>query len=109
MEGLVNLTPHELTFLGRNREVIGKLRSSGVARCIIDRRKVDKAGAIPINKTSFRNVTGLPPEKEGVLYIVSSPVAQAVKDYRDDIVIPDQPIRSDSGAILGCRSLARIS
>ena len=131
---LVNLTPHQINFiLPYNIEVgqdelgtpeyvteerIHTLKPSGtVARCKVDRQEVDSIIAqevdeewdftIPITKTKFGEVEGLPEPEEGVIYIASQLVAQAVPD-REDVFFPDDLVRDENGNIIGCRALGKI-
>lgn len=62
---------------------------------------------IPVTTTEFGEVEGLPDPKPGVVYIVSSLVAQRVPD-RWDVFIPNESVRDSQGRIVGCKSLGRI-
>lgn len=61
---------------------------------------------IPVTMTEFGEVEGLPDPKPGVVYIVSSLVAQRVPD-RWDVFIPNESVRDSQGRI-GYKSLGRI-
>ncbi|MFW6025472.1 MAG: hypothetical protein ACOCRX_03950 [Candidatus Woesearchaeota archaeon] len=60
---------------------------------------------IPLTKTVFGNIHGLPEYKTGIYYIVSSLVAQACPD-RSDLLIPNESVRGEDGWIIGVKSLA---
>lgn len=62
---------------------------------------------IPIHRTVFGAVEGLPDPRPFVQYIVSRVVAEAARD-RDDLLIPDDTVRDEQGRIIGCRALARL-
>lgn len=55
----------------------------------------------------FGKVENLPEPQEGVVYVVSALVAQAVPD-REDVFIPDDTVRDEQGRIIGVRALARV-
>lgn len=109
---IVNLTPQEITVYQENGQQI-KIQPSGMmARVHIRRDQSTLKGYIhgkvkiieyqgnravpvetfeadiPVMKPTFEAVTGIPPEKEGTVYLVSSMVAMAVPE-RKDVVSPD--------------------
>lgn len=111
MAELVNLTPHPITILNYREEVLAVIEPTGLARCSITRFKertiyVEEA-EIRLNRTKFGEVSGLPDPEKDTFYIVSKPVAEAMKKKRADLLIADEVVRRE-GKIIGCRSLARI-
>lgn len=104
---IVNLTPHTITVLREGAEPIEYPPSGMVARCATQRRMVGTLNGIPINRTGFGEVSGLPEPAPGVYYLVSALVAQALPQ-RDDLLIPDDTVRDEEGRIIGCRAFARI-
>jgi len=130
---VVNLTPHKINFIlsyhieiGQDEmgnphyiteERIYSLPPSGtVARCKADRQEVDSfiledIGdwdiTVPIAKTRFGEVECLPEPQDGIIYIVSNLVAQAVP-HREDVFFPDDLVRDAHGNIIGCRALGKI-
>jgi hypothetical protein len=65
---------------------------------------------IPVVKTVFGDVAGIPEPQEGTTFVVSTLVLQALKEsgaIRDDLVSPDtgneSVIRDDDGKIVGVR------
>lgn len=103
---MVNLTPHEITFMGN--ETITIPTSGIVARVAVKREQVGALNGIPVHRSAFGQVENLPEPKADTVYIVSAMVAQAVKGKRDDIYIVDDTVRDDSGRIIGCRALGVI-
>ena len=105
----VNLTPHEIRVIGagpNGADVI--IPTSGtVARCESKRTVMSSVNGIPVNRTVMGEVQGLPAPIEGVVYIVSKIVAEAVPE-RDDVLIVDDTVRDESGRIVGCRAFAHI-
>lgn len=118
---IVNLCPHDITIMretGKNEfeEIVRILPSGTVARC---NSKTEKHGylklpekglpSIQLTETSYYEVMDLPEPKEGVIYVVSSLVAEAMRNSgRTDIRIINGTIRGPQGEILGGRSLGMI-
>ena len=102
-----NYTPHELTFVDDQNEVILKVPSSGIARAAQSRFTVGTINGIPVNKTSFGQVENLPEPEEGVILVVSALTAQACPE-RGDVYITDDAVRDEAGRIIGCRALAHV-
>jgi hypothetical protein len=110
MSTLVNLTPHEIALVrGETRLVVPP--SGTVARAATIRQQVavlDVDGVdVPVNRVVFGQVENLPGPTEGVWYIVSSIVAQALPE-RQDLLVPDDTVRDESGRIIGARALAHV-
>jgi hypothetical protein len=97
---ILNYTPHAIVLCGKSYE------SNGVARCKTLESVVAEINGIKVNKREFGGVEGLPEPAEGVVYVVSSIVAQALKGSRDDVFVPDEFIRDEKGNIIGCEALA---
>lgn len=103
---MVNLTPHDITFMGN--ESITIPTSGIVARVAVKREQVGTLNGLPIYRSAFGQVENLPDPKADTVYIVSAMVAQAVKGTRDDIYIVDDTVRDENGRIIGCRGLGVI-
>lgn len=110
---IVNLTPHDINFIGEGNEVVLTIPSSGVARASSTRYQtgtVTPEGTdlvISLNRTIFGKVENLPDPQEDTIYIVSALTAQAVPE-RYDLYITDDAVRDENGRIIGCRALAHI-
>jgi hypothetical protein len=111
---LVNLCPHDITlYRGEHRAAV--VEPTGLARCSEAQEEVGAALAagmrVPVVRTRFGEVTGLPPREPGKLCIVSHLVALWVSTNdtaRDDLVIPHDLVRDASGSVIGARALAQI-
>jgi len=96
---LVNLTPHTI--------VVGDIAieaSGTVARREIEQKQVGEVNGIPIYRTVFGPVLGLPDLRPDTFFIVSSLVLAGVADHRTDVIAPDtgpSAIRDSSGRIQG--------
>lgn len=103
-----NFTPHEVTLMpGEGKEEV-RLPSCGSARCLVERRQIGEIDGITLNTSVFGEVTGLPEPQEGVFFLVSRIVAEAMAGSREDLVVVDETVRDDEGRIIGARALARI-
>lgn len=105
MERFVNLTPHAVTVLNADGDVVLSVPPSGtVARCEVKSEVVNTINGVPITKNVFGPVDGLPDREEGTYFIVSALVKNAHPD-RDDLLVPVGTVRAQDGRILGCTSL----
>ena len=104
---IINLTPHEVTVVGSNGDVLMKIPASGqVARCSVSRAVIGKLNGIPVAKSVMGDVEGLPEPVDNVVYVVSRVVAEAMKGKRNDLIIPDDSVRDSKGCIIGCKGFA---
>ena len=101
---IVNKTPHQVNIVGGptfpacpKGELI-RLKSETVPGAPID--------GVPTSKTVFGDPIGLPKPIDGTWFIVSQLVKSACPD-RDDLLVPAEVARNETGAIIGCRSLGR--
>jgi len=111
MMRLANLTPHDITLVCMDGAEVIIHPSGTVARCTVRRETVETVQVnghlVPINRTRFGPVEGLPEPDGETWYIVSSIVAQAVPG-REDVLIVDDTVRDASGRIVGAKALARV-
>lgn len=110
MTTFINLTPHDITIYGNNKEVIRTIPASGtLARIETKTERVGEIDGIPLMQTFTGNVSGIAEPQEEVYQIVSMPVAQVLSG-RADILAPDTgsgAVRDESGRILGTLRLTR--
>lgn len=102
---IINLTPHAINIVNDNHEAVKTFESEGIARVSCRSEVQGNLGGIPITRKIFGEVEGLPEEKPGVHYIVSSLVASAAPD-RQDLLVPDGYVRDEKGMVIGCTALA---
>ena len=108
---VVNLTPHEVKIVDGGNNVVAVFPSDGVARASQHDVLVDEINSIPVVKTEFGEVLGLPEPAEDTVFIVSRitvEVARARGLNTDDLLITSGAVRDDQGRIVGCRALARL-
>lgn len=107
---LINLTPHSICLIDAGKTAA--IPTSGrVERVELIDREVGIAEVdglqlpIVVIETAKTLQSALPPSLEGTCYLVSRSVAQA-HPARRDLLVPHDIVRSEHGAIVGCRSLA---
>jgi len=86
---IINLTPHKIVVRLNGRDIT--IPPSGqVARVATNAELVAEVDGIPVYRTVFGAVEGLPEPKDGIVLITSTIVAQAaVRLGRTDVVSPD--------------------
>ena len=108
-----NYTPHLISlYTPDGRTQLYGISSSGVARAkeiheTIDRLTTDNFN-VPVDKVSYGEVDGLPPEKEGVYHVVSMITALQCANKRKDLLIVSGTVRDEQGRIIGCTGFARM-
>lgn len=115
---LVNLTPHDLNFFAEDDRMIFTLAKSTELPVVRVRKNLNFLRTVtasevelPLFQAKFNEVENLPPVKNGTCYIVSNLALQAIKEQhpsRTDFYAPDDPVRDNSGAIIGCRALTTL-
>ena len=105
MKTILNYTPHSITVVGDDGQVIRTYPSVGVARFKTTIARVDTINDIPVTKTLFGEPDGLPNGSSGVYYIVSGLIKSALTD-RTDLLSPGELVRDDQGNVIGCKSLS---
>jgi hypothetical protein len=100
MEKLVNLTPHAVVLSGGP-----SLPPSGsIARCSQVSSPAGEFEGIPLSRTVFGAVEGLPEPAPGVMFLVSALVRGAVP-HRKDVASPGELVRDPEGRVVGCKGL----
>lgn len=108
-----NLTPHEVSIVGEDGNVIAKFESEGIARA----QQTDvPTGTLAVDgveltlvRTEFGAPVDLPEPEEGVYLVISIITANAAKAAgrpTGDLLITSNPVRDDSGRIVGARQFA---
>ena len=109
---LINLTPHTITLVDQNNQVILTVESSAVARVSAQTTTVGSYNVngveVPRTHTVYGEVEGLPAPTPGTVYIVSGMIVSALASQgirRDDVVVSGLQVRDEQGRVIGCRSL----
>lgn len=111
---LINLTPHDITLVNGEGEIILTVKPSGeVARVTQSTEQLATFTIdgldIPVTQNTYGELVNLPEQEDGVSLIVSAMVASAGKALgRTDLFIPNETVRNDKGQIIGCKSLGKI-
>lgn len=95
----INLTAHTINEVTTGLEIP---RSGIIARVKQETYTHTEHAGIPVYKSIFGEVQGLPEPKEGVMYIVSALTLNAVPSGRTDVVAPGNLQRSEDGKPIGC-------
>ena len=105
---VINKTPHAVIILNEKNEVIRTYDKCDEpirlqAKIVKDEPLPD---GTPTTKTEFGSPEGLPEYSNGVYYIVSQIVKNALPQ-RKDLLVPAEVVRGEDGTIYGCKSLGR--
>lgn len=103
---IVNLTPHDINIITEGG-IITFPASGSIARVATMRETVREINGVPVNRTVFGEVVGLPAPEDDTMYIVSLATAKAAPE-RDDLLITDEAVRDDSGRVIGCKAFATV-
>ncbi len=100
---IVNLTPHALNVVTSGG--VTTIKPDGtVARCATTSTPAGEAAGIPLSRTTYGKVIGLPDPVPGVIFVVSALVRAAVP-HRGDVASPGDLVRDAAGNVIGCRGL----
>lgn len=102
---IINTTPHPVHIVDINGNVCVTFPKGDFnIRLAVDTVPAGDIDGVPISKTVFGDPVGLPDFQDGVFYIVSQLVKNALPG-RTDLLVPAQVVRDDKGNIIGCQSL----
>lgn len=108
---VINLTPHAVTILGSEGELIMEVQSSGNARAKQESSPIGLLDNIPLFETHYGAPIDLPDPEEDTILIVSKITADAAREAGrslDDLYLVFDTVRDPANLsnILGCRGLA---
>lgn len=87
---LVNCVKHDVDIVDEDGRLIETIPPSGmVTRVQGSQILLGYLNGIPVHRTVFDEAIGLPPPKDGVIYIVSTMACMALQGVRDDVVSPN--------------------
>ncbi|NPA98373.1 MAG: hypothetical protein GXO43_03245 [Crenarchaeota archaeon] len=121
MARIINLTPHPISIMDETEKIMCTIPPSGTVARVSQQRisagTIDVDGVkIPVVKTVYGEVEGLPDKPEpDTYYIVSTIVAQAIiqqkPEFMGHILTPDtgpgSAMRDSQGRIIGVKYLIR--
>lgn len=100
---IINMTPHVVNICDNNQNIIKTYPSVGSIRLSTTVEVVGSIDGVPLTKTIFGTPVGLPDFQDGIFYIVSQLVKNALPQ-RTDLLVPTDIVRDDNGVIIGCRA-----
>lgn len=104
---IINMTPHAINIVDAEGKHVMEIPASGnQIRLSVQTVSQEPLGIIPTSSTVFGEPVGLPEYKDGVFYIVSQLVKNALP-ARSDLLVPAEVVRDEKGNIVGCKSLGR--
>lgn len=108
---IVNLTKWKINLVRKNGESIVIPPSGEELKVQQDLQEIDEIDGVPVNQTQYSKTPkgGLPPKKEGTIYLVSVVALQSLPPERDDFFSVDKALKDESGKIVGHRALSRPS
>jgi len=111
MATIKNLTPHTVSIINEDGTVKAAFPSEGIARASQTAEHVGELDGIELVSMKFGATEDLPAPEDGIYYIVSVITANAAKAEgrtTSDLVITADPVRADSGRILGRKRFALV-
>ena len=108
---IVNLTPHTVNVVAEDGSIKAAFPSEGIARASQTAEHVGELNGIELVSMKFGATEDLPAPEDGTYYIVSVITANAAKAEgrtTSDLVITADPVRDDSGRIIGCKRFALV-
>jgi hypothetical protein len=105
---IFNLCPHTIHLFEGDLIKYSFKPSGVIARCeeITSPIYILDEDRIPVVNKSYGEVKDLPEEREGIYYIVSMMVRNALPD-RMDLLSPGDMVRDAEGKILGCKNFVQ--
>lgn len=114
---IINMTQHPINILDESGKCIKIIPTSGgLIRLTSKTADVGKLDGIRITKVIYEDpiifglsgevYKGLLKRQVGVYYIVSQ-LVKAAFSGREDLLVPNEVVRNQDGAIIGCRSLGQ--
>jgi len=107
---LINLTPHPIKYIAPKGEVVELRPLGNVVRIAEKTVRVNYDGLYVVEDLEIGEIDNLPKPCDGVMYIVSRPIAMLLANKgigRDDIIVPHKFTRNEYGHIVGCTAFAR--
>jgi hypothetical protein len=102
---IINKVPHAVYILDDNNNILRVFpKSNGMIRVEEESHDIGEIDGIHICSTIWGDTTDVPDPQDGVYYIVSQLVKNALPE-RPDLLVPKHVVRDDNGNIIGCRRL----
>ncbi len=121
---ILNLTPHAIHIYNNDKKLVLTIEPELIPARLEEKRKwaynfvLSNGSKFPVDEVSYGYLSGLPEEKEGVIYVVSQIVYNhAIVDItkksrffspRSDLFVVGSAIRNEKGVIIGCVGLSEL-
>nr|MBN1228859.1 hypothetical protein [Anaerolineae bacterium] len=106
---MINLTPHEITVVSSDGEIVRTFAPTGVV-ARVDQMDVSVGKLtvgqtlVPLVRSIYGDVINLPDPAPETLYIVSKMTMDA--SDREDLISPGRMVRGEDGKPLGCMTFS---
>ena len=101
---VINCTPHEINLLTEEANIA--YPPSGIVTHV-NATSVMMPSPLPMVRTIFGDITGLPEPMDHTYFIVSGMVLSALGGYRPDVIAPDtspaSAVRDSQGRMIGVK------
>jgi hypothetical protein len=87
-----NLTLHDIVIVDEGGKLVASYPPDGQATVDYNLKRKGVIDGVVIYEERFRNIAGLPDWTPNILYIVDDHIAEAARDSRTDLLIPNQPV-----------------
>ena len=107
---IINACPHEINVYKDNILVKTYPKTDILVRVSVNSKLVGEIDGCPLFENEYGDIEGLPPQADGVFYIVSARVADTNSKsghLRNDLLVPGSQLRNEKGEILGCCGLVK--
>jgi len=105
VQKIINKTPHSVYILNDDGTVLRVFpKSNGMIRVKESITYLNDIDGIPISSTRWGKTSDVPDYVEGVFYIVSQLVKNAMP-RRKDFLTPKGAVRDNKGTVVGCTHL----
>jgi hypothetical protein len=105
VQKIINKTPHAVYILNKDGTVLRVFpKSNGMIRVKETITDLENIDGIPICSTRWSRTMDVPEYIEGIFYIVSQLVKNALPK-RKDLLTPKGAVRDEKGNVIGCTRL----
>lgn len=108
---VINFTPHTVTIVGEDGATLKSYPSMGVACAKQYAESIGELDGVELVSMKYGEPEELPEPSEGTYYIMSIITANAAKAVgrgSDDLLITADPVRNESGQIVGYKRFALV-
>jgi hypothetical protein len=104
---IVNCTPHKISIQKEDGQFLTVPPSGTIARVTAKNSVAERLNGFIVYNTEFGEVENLPDPQEGVIYLVSRVLLNALQGSRSDCFSPGNLLRDENGQPIGCQGLSQ--